>query len=152
MSHTPQGNNTLQQLIQREQETDSRFASLPIDTYVVERDDNIPMQFNGCCIGRSGADLSSPRGTEVTIYVTRRGTLITHVYQWQRTALGSLDGTPAPLSRTRNSAAAHASVQEARAWLIADGGGHFGMASKAAWDEACLLWPPMKTQGVEIID
>ena len=155
-----QGNNALQQMVKQGREKtspDTAFTShIPLQTFTVERDGNLPLQFEGYIIGQNTIEEVEARGTRVSIYVTKRGKIITHVYQWQRQdpamwANSGNDGNP-PIKRSRNAAAAHEETQAALAWLIQDGGDSLGSASREAWEIACESWPPLQGQAVEIVD
>jgi hypothetical protein len=113
------------------------------EEFTLERDDDLPLRFRGRLIGWNEVDPDTPRGTEVRIYATRRGKIVTAVHQWQKDV---------KRDRERHSAAAHAVPEEALAWLKRDGGGHLGKASKSAWDLACKTWPPLNGRDVEIVE
>lgn len=107
----------------------------------VERDDNRPLQFKGYLVGWNEIDLSVPRGTRVCVFVTRRGKIITAVHQWQR-----------PERRRRNAAAVHDTAEEAVRWLVEDGNGRLGRASREAWDLACQVWPSLRGHEAEVVE
>lgn len=125
-------------------ETDlARRFDMALQEYDVERDDNRPLRFTGYLVGWNEVDLSVPRGTRVTVFVTRSSRIIAAVHQWQRGESGE---------RNRHAATIHECPETALAWLIKDGGNHLGRASREAWDMACQVWPPFKGHDVEVID
>lgn len=112
--------------------------------FKIERDDNLPLVFQGYLVGWNEIDVSAvPRGTKVSIYVTRSGKIVTAVYQWQRGAQNE---------KRRYAAAVHVKPEEALEWLIKDGGKRLGKASRDAWELACEVWPPLQGREVEVID
>ena len=155
-----QGNDVLQRMVKEGRDTsppDATFTShVALQTFKVERDSNLPLQFEGYLIGQNEIDDEAGRGTRVSVYVTRRGKIITHVYQWQRQDVAAWvnagnEGTP-PIKRSRNDAEAHTEGPSALQWLIQDGGSSLGAASREAWEMACSTWPPLQGQEVELID
>jgi len=111
--------------------------------YTVERDDNLPLRFTGRLVGWNEVDPSVPRGTRVTIFVTRSTRIVTAVHQWQRGEKSE---------RSRHDAGVHDRPDEALAWLIRDGGNQLGRSSREAWEMACQVWPAFKGHDVEVID
>jgi hypothetical protein len=112
--------------------------------YTLERDDNRPLQFRGILVGYNEANIAEDvRGTQVQIFVTGSGKIITAVYQWQRK-----EG----LERERHKAKVHESPEAALDFLIGDGGGKLGRASREAWEMACNVEPSLKGHDVEVID
>lgn len=106
-----------------------------MDSYRVERDGDLDLKFDGEKIGTgehgtggtSGYSGDWTRGTDVTIYLTEAGSIITAVTQWSRwDGEGSL-----------HRAAIHSTPADALAWLVRDCGGSLGPASKKAWENAC---------------
>jgi hypothetical protein len=155
-----QGNDELQRMVKQGREKtppDTSFAShIPLQQFKVEREGSLPLQFEGYVIGQNLIEEVESRGTRVSIYVTKRGKIITHVYQWQRQdpviwANAGNEGDP-PIKRSRNAAAAHTESKAALAWLIEDGGRSLGSASREAWEMACESWPPLQGQAVEVVD
>jgi|GEM_PF-3190926 len=142
------GNDSVLKAVQRE-----RAAKAGIDTeyetqFVLERDRNLPLRFWGDKIG-SGVrqfedDKGCDRGTEVIIYATTSGKIVTEVHQWNNDPNGE--------SRSRRDAAAHSRPEDALEWLRQDGKGSLGPASKAAWLEACETFEPLKRFAVEDVD
>jgi hypothetical protein len=117
---------------------------LALREFTLEREDNRPLRFHGYLVGWNEIDIQEqPRGTQVQIFVTRSDKIITRVYQWQRK-----EG----LAREKHKAGVHMSPEEALDWLIADGGGKLGRASREAWETACSIWPSLKGYDVEVID
>lgn len=113
------------------------------DRHLVDRDDGRPFSFDGQLIGFNKVDEELPRGTRVTVFVTKSGKIITAVFQWQRDE--SRD-------RSRRAAAIHTTPDEALAWLIQDGGGHLGRCSREAWEMACKTWVPFQGLDVEVVE
>lgn len=111
--------------------------------FTLERDDNRPLRFQGYLVGFHEVDQDAPRGTAVLVFVTKRGKIVTSVHQWQRDA---------KRERERHDAAAHDTAEEALDWLIRDGGGHLGRASRQAWERACATWAPLQGYDVEIVE
>jgi len=150
-----QGNDTLQQMVKTgraSQPVDESYTdSIPLETYTLERDTSVPMQFRGRLIGSYEPDEDLHVGTRVMVYVTQKGKFITHIYQWQRKDNHPGEG-PAPIKRSRSAAGVHVTGQEALSWLIQDGGGNLGSASRTAWEMACQNWPPLQGRAVEIIE
>lgn len=99
----------------------------------VKRDGARDLAFRGELIGEGSHGTPGPyvddwqRGTEVSIYLTLKGTLITAVRQW------TLWENEADVHR----AAVHETPQAAYQWLVRDCGGQLGRASKEAWEDAC---------------
>ena len=117
---------------------------MALQEFKVERDDNLPLVFRGYLIGWNEVDISTvPRGTQVTIYVTRSHRIVTAVHQWQRGG---------PKDKHRYAAGVHDEAEEALQWLIHDGGRKLGRSSREAWEIACQVWPSLKGREVEVID
>lgn len=112
-------------------------------TWTLQRDDALPVQFSGTRIASSKVEKASKNGTEVAIYETTGGQIVTHVYGWQKN-VGGL--------RKRHACGIHSTPQEALQWLIEDGKGRLGPASKKAWLSACNQHARFKGLGVEWID
>lgn len=125
-------------------ETDllDRF-DLALREFQVKRDDHLPLQFTGYIVGWNEVERTVPRGTQVCIFATRGGKIITSVHQWQK------DETR---QRERHAAAVHTSPDDALAWLIRDGGNQLGRASREAWELACQVWPALQGREVELVD
>jgi len=117
--------------------------ALALQAYKVERTDDLALQFTGYLVGWNEVDLSVPRGTRVTVFVTRSNKIVTAVHQWQRSAKHE---------RVRHAAGVHTSADQAFAWLLEDGGNRLGRASKEAWEMACQVWPALQGCDVEVID
>lgn len=140
-----QGNSEMLRMVRAQQaETPSyQHKTPPLETFVVERDHDLPIQFTGYRVGhgQSNHHKEAPHGTSVEIFVTRSGKIVTAVHQWQREK-----------DRERFAAAAHSKPEDALEWLKEDGGGYLGKASREAWDDACDNHLPLQGQNVEIID
>ena len=112
--------------------------------YTLERDHNRPLRFRGLLVGYNDVNIEEdPRGTQVQIFVTGSRKIITAVYQWQRK-----EG----LERERHKAQVHETPEAALDFLVEDGGGKLGRASREAWDMACQVEPTLKGHDVEVID
>lgn len=151
-----QGNDSLQQMVSQSRDQPEEGAvssSIPLSTIILDRDNNLSLQFEGRLIGQNSVYEGSlaSRGTWVSIYITKGGKIVTHVHQWQG---GSEPGELGygGRNRSRDVAGVHVDPQQALAWLIRDGGGILGSASREAWTKACRNWPPFKGHDVEIID
>ena len=81
------------------------------------------------------APQSSQRGTDVEILLTAGGRLVTTRNSWTRTVDGS--------SEESQRSDVHETPDAAYRWLINDGNGKLGPASKAAWVQACRAFGPM---------
>jgi hypothetical protein len=84
------------------------------------------------------------RGTEVEILLTSGGALLTIRRSWQRTRGG--DSTLAQFAK------AHTTPMDAYNWLVEDGDGWLGPASKQAWTESCRNVPALAGYEFERID
>lgn len=134
----PRGNDSVLQLLDRPP------SSAPtLEKYLVDRDDDRPLSFEGYFLGKNEIDPEDRLGTLVKIYITKSHKIITSVYQWQRSS---------SQERQRHRAAAHTNVEDALTWLKTDGGGKLGKASREAWEAACQTWPEFRGQDVEHID
>lgn len=115
----------------------------PPEPHVVGVDGDRDISTKGWIIGRGQTIAPGPgealtgelqRGTDVEILLTAGGTLITTRRSWTRTADGET------VSQTGQ---AHSTPDRAYQWLIKDGKGKLGPASKQAWSQACRSVPPM---------
>lgn len=111
--------------------------------FTLERDDNRPLRFQGYLVGFNEVNPDASRGTAIAVFVTRRDKIVTSVHQWQKDI---------KRERQRHAAAAHDTAEEALAWLIEDGRGHLGKASKEAWELACQVWPALQGYEVEVVE
>lgn len=86
----------------------------------------------------------SQRGVDVEIFVTEKGRLVTTRNAWTR----------APDGGSSDSQTSQVCETPARAyqWLLDDGKGKLGPASKAAWVMACQTFAPMSGLEIERID
>ena len=134
--HKPQGLKTTAKELVGGPDTEMR-------EYTIERDSNRPLRFQGHLVGFNRVDPETERGTAVAVFVTRRGKIVTSVHQWQKDA---------KRERQRHAGAAHDIAEDALAWLIEDGGGHLGRASREAWELACRVWPALEGHEVEVIE
>lgn len=78
---------------------------------------------------------SSQRGTDVEVLLTASGRLVTTRNSWTRT----VDGSREESQRSE----VHETPDGAYRWLVNDGNGKLGPASKAAWVQACRTFGPM---------
>ena len=89
--------------------------------------------------GNSGYRKDWTRGTDVRVYLTDKGLVVTTVHQWSRwQGEGDL-----------HRAAVHGTPADALDWLVADCGGELGPASKEAWESACADAPELAGHDVE---
>jgi hypothetical protein len=117
---------------------------MALQEYKVERDDHLPLVFPGYLVGWNDVDSSTvTRGTQVTIFITKRDKIVTAVHQWQR------GGTK---DKHRYAAGVHEDASQALEWLIQDGGHKLGRASREAWEIACQVWPALRGREVEVIE
>ena len=130
------GNSSMLEMVRGAKDHSSAY-----ETYTLERDDDLPLQFIGQLIGENEINDKVLNGTRVSVYVTKSGKIVTAAHQWQREK-----------GRERHAAAAHQMPQAALSWLRADGGGYLGRASRDAWEAACALHPALQGHDVEIID
>jgi hypothetical protein len=119
----------------------------PPKTHTIERDGDRDLALNAWVIGR-GEVRATPdaakveRGTTVEIFLTDNGRLLASRAAWTRRP-----GVAEAVSR-------YASMPEAMPealyrWLLNDGKGKLGPASKEAWTQACRNVPPMAALAVE---
>jgi hypothetical protein len=103
--------------------------------FMVDRDNDLPIQFSGAKIGY-GKVGDDKQGTEVTIYVTAEDhQIIVHVHGWQ------------PEGRKLLKAEVFEDGGDALEWLRKDGRGKLGRASKQAWIAACAAYKPLEHLG-----
>jgi hypothetical protein len=121
--------------------TDSNIA------HRITRDGERDLGFTGRVVGAgtcgtggsSGYACDWNRGTDVNIYLTVGGRIVTAVHQWSM-----WQG-----ERDSYRAAVHDTPAAALVWLVEDAGGELGPASKEAWEEACSEAPELAGQDVE---
>lgn len=143
------GNDVVLKAVQQERAAKAGINPEYETQFVLERDRDLPLRFWGDKIG-SGVrqfvdDKGCDRGTEVIIYATSSGKIVTEVRQWTKRPIESE-------SRSRRDAAAHERPEDALEWLKQDGKGSLGPASKTAWLEACETFEPLKSYAVEDVD
>lgn len=114
-----------------------------LEEHTLERDDNLPLRFEGYLVGWNDVDPSTTRGTRVTVFITKSNKIVTAVHQWQRSDKNH---------RQRHAAGVHPGAPEALRWLIDDGAGRLGRSSREAWELACKVWPSLKGCDVEVVD
>lgn len=125
---------------------DSSDLKSPSANATVKRDGQLDLSFYGWIIGsRMQATPRHEKGTQVRVYLTNGGHLVTAVKQWT-------DGPDSEKKRVSRRAAVHESPSEALAWLIRDGRGRLGPSSKAAWGQACQAVPSLAQSGVELVE
>jgi hypothetical protein len=141
------GNDAVRKAVEKE-----RAASAGLDPdfeeeHLLERDGDLPLRFWGDKIGSGRRETSDERhgkrGTQVNIYVTSSGKLVTEVHQWK---------LHPDLTRYRHACQAHSAPAQALAWLKADAKGVLGSASKKAWLQACETYGPLASFAAEDID
>lgn len=119
----------------------------PPEPHIIKRDGDRDLALNAWVIGR-GEVRATPdasqveRGTTVEIFLTNNGRLLASRTAWTRRP-----GVAEAVSR-------YASMPEAMPealyrWLVQDGKGKLGPASKEAWTQACRNVPPMAGLAVE---
>lgn len=118
-------------------------------TRIVVRSDGRDLEVVGweIGVGRIGVGSADPstwqRGTDVEIFLTAKGRLITTRNSWTRTPQGRSDSQTSQF---------HETPAAALQWLVDDGKGKLGPASKAAWVQACRTFAPMAGLEFERID
>lgn len=146
-----EGNDEVLQAYRRERET----RGTPDDEaweeeWILERDKHLPLRFWGNRIGHARhvhtSEKRGERGTDVSLYVTAGGKLVTYVQQWAKPS------KPGGQAKQRKVAKAHGNPKEALAWLIEDANGVLGTTSKEAWLEACRSFEPLAHYAVEDVD
>src|SRR5690242_2914112 len=101
--------------------------------YVIPRDDDRDLKFVGRKLSREADSLDSPQvtsHTEVTIYVTKGGKIVTTVRRWRDTPEGKIISD-------KLTTGVHYSGESAVTWLKADNNKALGSLSKKAWIAAC---------------
>lgn len=86
---------------------------------------------------------SAERGTDVEIIALKSGNLVTTRRTYSR---GSTENIHAATGRVNST------PQAAYNWLLEDGNGKLGPASKQAWVQACQQFPPMKGLEYEVAE
>jgi len=120
----------------------------PTDVRVV-RDGDRDLVFAGWMLGEGaiGGPGKEPskwiRSTEVRVWLSASGQLVTGARRWSQEH---------GLDEPRHAAAVHATAEQALAWLRHDAGGRLGLASKRAWDAACLEWSELRGADVEVLE
>jgi hypothetical protein len=120
-------------------------ASLgPPKNHTFARDGGLDLEVIGAWtigVGRFGDDekeepsTRSLRGTRVEILLTVTGRLVTNRIRWREHVGGS--------SEESSTGEVHGSPSQVLDWLLQDGNGKLGPASKTAWREACRNVPAM---------
>jgi hypothetical protein len=116
--------------------------------WTLPRQGDRDIQFSGWVIGKGeiAADGTDPatatRGTTVEILLTKTGRLVTSRTSWTRT-----DDVCTDSQRSQF----HETADAAYRWLIKDGNGKLGPASKIAWTQACRALPALAGFDVEQI-
>ncbi len=112
-------------------------------TWTVERPGNLDIEVSAWKLGEGRIDVGGPesrRTTTVEIWLTTKGRLLT-----VRRASSDVDG----VSTVEQASQFHETPASALAWLIADGKGKLGRASKVAWVQACRTFAPMSGMEIE---
>jgi hypothetical protein len=136
------GNSVVLDSLRRAREEDDTGTGVQV--YTLERDHNRPLRFKGILVGYNEVNIEDdPRGTQVQIFITGSGKIVTAVYQWQRK-----EGQ----ERERHKAQVHEGPEKALEWLIGDAEGKLGRSSREAWDMACNVEPSLKGHDVEVIE
>ncbi len=119
-------------------------------TWIVQQDDGLDVEISAWKLGEgaitTGQAGKEQRGVVVTIWLTTQGRLLTERRAWtERSASGS-----EPDSSTESIASQfHTTPADALAWLIKDGKGKLGPASKTAWIQSCRTFGPMAGMEIE---
>lgn len=141
------GNDVVRKAVEKERAAERGLDPDFEEEFVLDRDGDLPLRFWGDKIGTARRLHSGgPRGdlgTEVNIYVTSSGKLVTEVHQWQESQ---------QISRNRRTAVAHSDPGAALAWLKEDANGVLGSTSKEAWLKACDTYEPLAEHAAEKID
>lgn len=138
------GNDVVRKAVEKERAVERGLDPDFEEEHVLERDGDLPLRFWGDKIGTASHTRDGRRGecgTEVNIYVTSSGKLVTEVFQWN-----------VEKSRPRRKAQAHSTPSEALAWLKQDANGVLGTTSKEAWLKACETYEPLAEFATEKID
>lgn len=116
----------------------------PPRDHTFSRDGGLDMQVVGAWTigkGQFGDDEDAEpttrtlRGTTVRVLLTTTGRFVTTRTRWRNHVGGS--------SEESSTGGVYGSPAQVLDWLISDGEGKLGPASKAAWTEACRHVPPM---------
>ena len=110
----------------------------PTEEIELFRSSDLSIRFKGELVGHSDIPHPSERGkvgTNVTIWRTGGGKVITHVHQWQET------NAEAPIYRNTYRGEVHTTPGDALFWLRHDSKGRMGPASFQAWERACKKDP-----------
>jgi hypothetical protein len=120
-------------------------------TFRVPRTNEKDLQFDGYLIGQAHREVEFPdRSVTVSLYTTVGGKYITQIERGElKDSSGPRAGVAMP---AQSKAAVHESGDAAYEWLLADGKGKLGAVSKAAWEEACRIWPMLHGQDIEIVE
>lgn len=104
--------------------------------------------FVGWQIGHGEHETSNCRITEVNIFATQGGLIVTQVRRFpfgrehpEFTTIAKIHG-----DEFRNADEGDAGDQ-ALVWLMEENRNSLGSASKVAWREACANWPPLSDRG-----
>ncbi len=112
-----------------------------VQEYTLERGRDLSLRFRGILVGYNDVDIEgNDRGTHVQIFVTTSRKIVTAVHQWQRKK-----------GRKRHKAQVHESPEAAMSFLMEDGGGKLGRASREAWIMACNVEPTLKGYDAEVV-
>ncbi len=95
-------------------------------------------------LGQIGVGGNPTRGTDVEILLTEGGRLITTRRSWTRGADG--------VDTVSQTGCVHETPAAAYQWLVNDGKGKLGPASKTAWVQACRAVPLMAGLEFERVD
>ena len=120
--------------------------------YLVQRKNDRDLAFNGWRIGHaqeSGEYTGYTAGVEVSVFLTKGKTLVTHVRRWEQ-------GPGKKRPDDRHTVGVHRvgfdQSGDAVQWLKDDDRGRLGSVSKNAWVDACRSWPELKSKQVERVD
>jgi hypothetical protein len=122
------------------------------ESFLLAQDGGRDIRALGWVIGKGSIEAASNgptrRGTIVTIWLTEGGQLVTHRESWKK-------GEPYKgrvFDGAEGTGRVNSSPATALQWLVDDGKGRLGPASKAAWVQACRSVPSMNTFEYEHVD
>lgn len=115
-----------------------------VQTWNHPRSQGLDLEIRGWIIGKGEAAAGRNRRTIVEIALTTKGRLITT----RRSESRDADGWELHEATGQF----HETPERAYAWLLEDGHGKLGPASRAAWVAACRTFAPMNGMEVERVD
>jgi hypothetical protein len=113
--------------------------------FVISRTNDRDLKFEGWKLSREEESLDAGQlvsHTEVTIYVTKAGAIVTSVRRWRENA-------DAKVLSDKVTTGVHHSALDALQWLKHDNNLVLGSVSKKAWVAACRAYPDLKDEEFE---